>query len=177
MPTPTLIATPGAANANSYATVAEADTYHDAHLYGSTWTALTSDQKTVALIMATRMLDSLYTWAGLAANEDQALLWPRSGVMDHLNISLIESTVVPQKLKEATAEQARLLAVSDLTATNSVQAQGINRIKAGPVELGFESGVAVSYGAQVVPNSVQALLPPWWGYVRGTRKWVPAERC
>lgn len=34
---PTLIATPGAANANSYATVAEANAYHDCRLHSDAW--------------------------------------------------------------------------------------------------------------------------------------------
>jgi len=48
----------GLANANSYATVAESDAYHDGHLYATAWTGATSGNKAAALVMATRLIDA-----------------------------------------------------------------------------------------------------------------------
>jgi len=61
-----LNATPGAADANSYATVADADAYHEGHLYASAWTSASNTTKEQALVMATRWLDAQVRWAGVA---------------------------------------------------------------------------------------------------------------
>lgn len=59
LPMPTLVATKGASNANSYATVAEADTYLD-NIYGADeWATLEDDDKARLLITATKMIDRL----------------------------------------------------------------------------------------------------------------------
>lgn len=56
---PTLVATKGASNANSYATVEEADTYLD-NIYGADeWATLEDDDKARLLITATKMIDRL----------------------------------------------------------------------------------------------------------------------
>src|SRR5712691_5596582 len=97
----TLVATPGAANANSYATVLEAAAYFADRLpLVPPWSAV-ADQ-TAALLMATRVLDLMavarrtlriskggtryfYTsraWTGAPATTTQALAWPRTGMYD-----------------------------------------------------------------------------------------------
>ncbi len=71
------------ANANVYATVAEADAYHDAH--GNTsWDEAGDDEKEAALLRATIGLDSKYRerWLGYKSNHNattapQFLAWPR----------------------------------------------------------------------------------------------------
>ena len=68
----------GKATANSYASVAEADWYHTGHLYASAWTGATDDQKSAALLMATRLIDGEYQFNGTRTLAAQALQWPRS---------------------------------------------------------------------------------------------------
>lgn len=150
-------ATPGGATANSYCTVAEADTYHDDHLYASAWSAASDTQKAAAVITATRLLDAWVEWSGLAASSTQALCWPRSGMLTRNGYSIL-STVVPQTLKDATAEFARQLLASDLTETNEVVAKGITELKAGSIALKFKEAVE----KHVVPDAVLALLVPSW---------------
>ena len=43
----------GLADANSYASLEEADAYHEASLYATAWTAATEDNRNKALAMAT----------------------------------------------------------------------------------------------------------------------------
>lgn len=171
MPTPVLDATVGGNTSNSYCTVAEADAYFDASLWTDDWTGATTDTKTVALIMATRLLDSKYDWAGNqttltdqpSVGAGQRLRWPRSGVLDADGLGTIDDDVLPRQLKEATAEFAKQLLVSNRQADSDVETQGIMSITAGPISLSFKDGVT----AKVIPDAVAALLPPWWGKIRG----------
>ena len=164
MGVPTLVATPGAVNENSYCTVAEADAYHSARLFSSDWTLAVTDNKTVSLIMATRLLDSMYEWASWpTAPATQSLQWPRVGLLARSKLKFIESNVIPDELKNATAEFARQLLVADRTLDSDVETQGIQSISAGPVSLSFKSSVY----PKVVPDAVYNLLPLGWGWAHG----------
>jgi hypothetical protein len=61
-----IVVTPGAPDANSYATVAEADAYNAARPYGTAWAALTPEAKEGALVYATLLLDGSFQWTGQA---------------------------------------------------------------------------------------------------------------
>ena len=103
----------GLTNANSYASVAEADAYHDSRLHSLAWTAAQTPVKERALAMATTTLDAMTSWHGTRQSAEQALAWPRTGVVyDGLRIN---GDVIPAPLKRATAELARLLIAEDLT--------------------------------------------------------------
>lgn len=163
MSTPTLDATVGGASSNSYCTVAEANDYHHARLNSTAWDTATSSQKTVALIMATRVLDAQMIWAGLTKTDEQALMWPRWGVEKRNRLQYVPDTEIPIELKEATAEMARQLLIADRTLDSDVETQGISSLTAGPVSLTFKSDVK----AKVVPDAVVNLIPSWWGSWRG----------
>ncbi|MGC3956626.1 MAG: hypothetical protein QM813_01220 [Verrucomicrobiota bacterium] len=68
----------GKPTANTYALAADADSYHEGHLYAVAWTAATADQKAAALVMATRVIDAEYQFNGYRAGFAQALQWPRA---------------------------------------------------------------------------------------------------
>lgn len=74
---PTLDATKGGANANSYATAVEADTWLDAMYGAEEWADIVDDDKARLLIMATRMIDN---WTPKYSSADlttpQALNFP-----------------------------------------------------------------------------------------------------
>lgn len=158
----TVVATPGATNANSYLTNAEADTYFEGHLYASDWTAAAEATQNAALVMATRVLDAMYEWEQWPSTTTQALQWPRKGVLDFLRLSYIPDTQVPTKLKEATAELAKALIAADLTANSQVETQGLTALTVGSISLAFKDEVL----AKVVPDVVRNSIPWWWGYVR-----------
>lgn len=134
----TLDATPGSASANSYATLAEANAYHESHLYGSVWTAAADALKTNALITATRLLDENVVWVGWPTSAGQALGWPRAGGLQRSGYA-IQSGEIPVALKNATAEFARLLIDAGAMPNSGGDIPvGLKRIKAGSVELEYD---------------------------------------
>lgn len=100
-------ATVGGAASNSFSTLAESETYMESRLNGATWTAATTDNKNRALVEATRLL-SIKQWRGERASSTQALAWPRFNAPDPDNPNgwYYESDVIPQRVKDATAELA-----------------------------------------------------------------------
>lgn len=173
----TLIATPNASNANSYLTVAEAQAYFDTRLPIAGWDD-NADQEAL-LIMASRVLNfalaprkrfvrpskgelgyfiTSRTWTGLPATTTQALSWGRIGMSD-LNGNAIAPDVIPQELKNATAELAGALGTSDLTLDNDVVVQGIKSVKAGSVSVDFKDDVSVT---KLLPDTVFDMLVPSW---------------
>jgi hypothetical protein len=73
----------GLADANSYASVAEADSFHETNVHSAAkWAVMTSDQKAMSLITATRILDQQWQWNGYKKSVTQALQWPRVQVPD-----------------------------------------------------------------------------------------------
>jgi hypothetical protein len=150
----TLIATPGAPDANSYATVADGDAYHEAHLYATAWTGATEPNKTIALVMATRVLDARCRWKGTAVSDAQALGWPRYNVADPNTGYILSHLLIPRQVREATCELARTLLAGDRTADNQADAQGLTKLKAGPVELEFKDFIV----PKVLSDAVMSLL-------------------
>ena len=59
-----LVVTPGDGSANSYCSRAVADTYHANRLHAAIWTDADDVTKDAALLMATRVLDQQFAWAG-----------------------------------------------------------------------------------------------------------------
>lgn len=115
-----LVVTPGASDAESYASLAEADAYFSAR--GMTAWAGDDATKEAALRRATSYLDNQYRdrWVGVRTGETQALAWPRvdgargryRGLTQYLTDSDgfdIPSDVVPVQVKRATMEAALLV--------------------------------------------------------------------
>jgi hypothetical protein len=111
----------GLANANSYASAADGDAYHDGHLYATVWTSATTPNKEKALVFASRVIDSQYRFNGVRATTTQALQWPRSdcpdpdAAPDSTGVGLFASDVIPTVLINATCEMARALLATDRT--------------------------------------------------------------
>lgn len=143
-----LIATPGAPNANSYASLTEADAYNAGVIGGEAWDADTIelDTKRRALITATRLLDTNVRWRGEAVSSSQALQWPRYFVRDGRGFFL-SSTVIPPALRDATAELARRLLIAGTAATSDDDTANLKKLKAGPVELEFKDQAVSTGGA------------------------------
>ena len=142
----------GLANANAYADVADGDAYHDGHLYASAWTGATADQKAVALVMASRLLDAEYRFAGTKANALQALHWPRVDCPDSDTGDVVPETIVPKPVLEAACELARELLIADRTA--AAPGEGQKYYNNGSVQTGFDK----SDTRPVIPKLVQAML-------------------
>ncbi len=169
---PTLDADPLSATANAYATVAEAQTYMDTLVPESlteTWDEAGEDLQGRALMMATRLLDVWFDWFGAVRRPQQPLLWPRLGVIkpglaEDVSGSvenpwgepfavLLDSTTIPLRIKEATAELARQLLAADRTADSDLETQRLRSLTAGPVKLDFGGSVA----AKPIPDAVMVM--------------------
>lgn len=123
--------TVGGTNAESYASVAEADAYLAFRGDTSSWTALGTTDKELKLKWATSILQDL-TWRGTIASTTQALNWPRWGVIDKDGFPILD-TIIPKELKLAQAELAFQQIANDWT-------QGLGptvpaRVKVGSIEI------------------------------------------
>lgn len=77
MTAPSIVATAGASNANSYLTIAGADSIANGMIGALAWASATSDNKARALITATNGLETL-RYIGERSSTTQALSWPRT---------------------------------------------------------------------------------------------------
>jgi len=165
MPVSTLVATAGSASANSYTTVAFADQYHlDRPAVGTTWSTATADQKTAALLWATKLLEQYFEWYGFVTDSTQALLWPRTGLISLNRETSLDDSTVPTQIQWATAEFARQLLASDRAGDSAVETQGIKLLKAGSIRIDFKDNVQ----AKPIPDVVVNLIPDFWGYLKGS---------
>jgi hypothetical protein len=166
MPVSTLVVTAGLASANAYCTVAFADQFFlDRSPTDATWAAATADQKSAAILWATKLLDALWEWEGYPTDAIQSLLWPRGGILKRNGWEYVPTDEIPVELQRACAEYARQLLASDRMADSDVETQGLKSLTAGPVSLVFKDDVT----AKQVPDAVINLIPPDWGCVRGQR--------
>lgn len=141
------------ADSNSYASVAQADTYH-ADRGNTAWASATTSNKQIALIKATDYLERHYRgrYKGKKKTDTQALSWPRfavyldgtgaeyvvPGVGTSIDGSLIPDNVVPKEVIYACAEAAlRALSYSDLQPDVEVGAQGVSSETVGPISVSY----------------------------------------
>lgn len=171
-------ATVGGVASNSYATLAEVNTYFGDRLpLAPPWVA-SGDAAAQTMFMATRNLEQFGQsirllvpagggiaayyrtarhWTGAPATTTQKLSWPRTGMLDN-NGNAIPSNVIPQELKDAEAEFAGQLLKSDVTLNNDVIVQGLTSVRAGSVSLTFKDQIF----KQTIPDAVLDLLLPGW---------------
>jgi hypothetical protein len=108
----------GLANANTYASRADGDAYHESVVGGTDWTGASTTVRDAALAMATRTLDAMFRFKGRRVTTTQALQWPRNDVIDAEAGDpsvLLSASAVPASLVGATCELARRLLVEDRT--------------------------------------------------------------
>lgn len=132
----------GKSNAESYITIADADTYHDNR--GNTdWADLTTAQKERLLRIATDYMVAVYRlrWDGYRYVNTQALDWPRIyvPVRDICSVNAypeyVDFDVVPTLVQNACADLA-LKANSETLLAD--QTQGTIREKVGPIEVEYD---------------------------------------
>lgn len=175
-----LTPTSGSDSANTYATLAEYDTYAETRTPSiAAVLAATDDQKEAALVVACRSLDSNFDWTGGAVDATQALTWPRSGMLTR-NGFAISTTTVPRELKNAQCELAyqMLITGTDLVSDDDAAKAGVASVKAGSVAVTFQNvdtstqeavdmllrrmGSEFNYLSNAIPGEVRRLLVPSW---------------
>lgn len=173
-----IVTTVGATNANSYVDLVAAEAYFDNLLSASSWSAATSDDRTRALLVAAQRLNN-ENWQGNRAKKDQALAWPRAGVIkpDGLGPGSIDfipgagaalyprtgyviywggygeqfpSTEIPQPIKDAQCE----LALALLEGFGDASKAAIDSFSADGVSVDIQSSGPVG----VLPSRVSQLL-------------------
>lgn len=160
----------GLANANSYAAVADGDTYHEGHLYATAWTAASADQKAAALVMATRLIDAEYQFNGVRALAGQALQWPREDCLSPDDADVLPDDAVPNAVALATCELARELLIADRTA--SPVGEGLSYQNVGGDQTGYDkrdTRPVISQVAQAMLAKYGSLLKSKSGAVRLVR--------
>lgn len=97
----------GNSEAVSYCSVEFADAYHAA-AGNAAWTGLEQAKKEQALVAATRWIENNYRgqWLGYVLTTNQALAWPRAGIVDPQTGVTYPLGWFPKALAEATAELA-----------------------------------------------------------------------
>jgi hypothetical protein len=150
----TIDAEVGGEDANSYLTIAEADTYFESHAYAAVWEDGDDDTKCRALVTATRQLDTSFEWVGTVASSTQALLWPRDDAYGP-NGYLHTTDEIPYNIQAATAELAQQLLESNRQADSDTETEGIQRLRLGAgLEIYFKSSVT----AKPIPDVVATLV-------------------
>lgn len=147
-----LVTTPGSASADAFVSVADCDTYCEAH--GLTdWTGAASsppDDKEAAIRRATAFLSNAFSWKGTRTNgRSQALAWPRTDVED------AEGETVPDDEVPVEIVQACCHVAAAEVATPGVMNPAVNlteRVKSERV-----GPIAVEYAS--VPNQAELARP------------------
>lgn len=141
----------GLPDAESYASVAQADAYH-ADRGGSAWGPLSVPQKEAALRRATDYLQQNGgRWQGYRVSAAQALDWPRSGVV--VDRMPVPADSIPVQLVRACCELALKATTQALAADEAAQ---VKSEKVGQIEVVYADGAR----QQTRFAAVEAMLRP-----------------
>lgn len=169
----------GVAGAESYATVAQVDSYWSGRATNpnsAVWAALTTASKESSLREATSYLDATYgaSYIGKRRGYVQGLLWPRSGALDSDGYPLPD---LPQELVTAVAELAVRASTGTPLAddTNPLEMITKETKKVGPLEKTVEYASPVAVGGATVNKvygAVDGILAPILNTSSGQWGWA-----
>ena len=148
----TIVATPGAPNANSYVALADAESYVESNFISTDknrkkWSALSNDDKSALLIKATNFMNRIMNWSG-DAGTDQALHFP-----------VVGDTVVPADIVQGQVEVALGFLAGSI---KDGSARTLDGIKVGSVALDY----AADTGVNLLPSNIEIILRKYGTYVR-----------
>ena len=142
----TLKATPGAVDANAYATRDQAVALFEGRSGASAWASANDVKRAAALIEATAELEQRFTWRGEKASTSQSLAFPRTG-LERDGVA-VASDSIPTELLRATALYADFLL-------------GGGESPGGVLDLGSIGGMRVQ-ALDALPGLVLVALPAAW---------------
>jgi len=150
-----LDATVGGASADTYGTLAEANTYWAARqtaAWGSSDTI-----KEQALIKAAQFLDNVYRgkWKGQKVSSTQARAWPRSWVEDSEGYS-VDGNAIPQQVKNAQFEAAKIIAGG--TELETTIKRATKREQVGSLMVEYMDGAALKEQYPQITNWLSDLV-------------------
>jgi len=105
---------------------------------GVAWRALSNELKATYLVNATRSIDMIGDWIGSKYSRDQNLDWPRYNAW--VDQWLLDSTLFPERLKEATCEMA-IWSMQNAGLVAVAQDAAYDAIKVGPITIDFNQQV------------------------------------
>lgn len=145
--------------AESYTSVASADTYIANFLNSSTWIAQATADKERFLRRATQYVDNLYgpRWSGIRIESDQLLDWPRANAQ--VENYLFDHDAIPLQLEHAVAEVAVRLNDGIALTTDSEDGNiTAEKVKVGPITVDTEfQGTKVQI--TVIPDVDMIIAP------------------
>jgi hypothetical protein len=165
----------GLENANSYCSVAFADSFNQMHIDGQNWIDLDLPDKQIRLVTASSLIDANFDFHGRRISRFQLLEFPRWGLRDRDGF-ILPAAPLPNFLKCATAELARILgeradaggSATGVATQSSTSSGGVEKIQVGPIALTLSSpssttttgasGSETSVPQRVIPRSVVAWL-------------------
>lgn len=188
MPAPTIVVEDGTglANSNSYISLSDAQAYFAARLWSSGFTGATTDNQSLAILTATKVIDQLVKFYGFKKTDAQALQWPRYRVPDPdiggnfgygvgvppISGPWIADNVIPKKLKDCVCELAIVLLKSDRTAEPGQR--GINKVSLGKGAISTEFDPLRA--PMPIPDFIKAILSVY-GSIRGDSINVKVQRA
>lgn len=156
------------ANAESYATVAQATAYLAARAKGDAWDAV--EDKEAALRLATDYIEQTYRgrWIGDKKTNSQALSWPRDNAMRQDEFEYIPGSAIPTEVVNACCEMALRTASGDLLTDldREVASESIS----GAVSVTYAQGGSRQKRYEAVERMLRMLLTAGAGQ-------VPMERA
>ena len=105
------------ANANSYVSIADANTYFTDRGSPTEWDSAYESDRKAALIYATTWLDQNISWYSSIQDLDQTLGWPRINFFDREGRTIGGTGVIPVPIKNATCELALQWLREDFTSS------------------------------------------------------------
>ncbi len=151
----TVTATPGATDANSYLTVAEADAFAGARLQADNWNQAAEYDKDSALIQATARIDEL-VFTGYKISSGQALKWPRYSAFDEDGYEYPGDVIIPI-VQRATFETALWLLNQNAATTDALAPTGLEaftQATVGPISVTVDK----SFRAGSLPDTITRIL-------------------
>jgi hypothetical protein len=182
--------------ANSYTSVADADTFLACQRYNDAWLAATPDEQAQAVVTATRAIDAAMDFNGYLTDPTtpQSLRWPRVYApnpevylgypyggypvsMGAPGYGYWPSNVIPQCLKDATAMEAleclRLDRISDNPAL------GLQSVRVDTIDVVYRAGTGGGQsggGWRPLSDQVMAILGPLGSSSTSGAGFVPVAR-
>lgn len=150
----------GLADANSYASVEEADDYLTANIHVfPKWTLLSLEEKQHLLVWGSRHLDQRADWNGTKKVADSGRRHPRCGLIDR-DGNPISPDIVAVPVKQAAIEMAAGFIDADRSAEQPTD--GIERLRVDVIEIYFDE----NYRLPTVPKQINMILEGL-GRIRG----------
>lgn len=162
---------------NSYISVADTSTYLDQRLYITEWTAASADDKSRAVIMASKKIDRL-ALKGRKKTETQTMEFPRcysydtryaSTLNDATNVNLSGEgwyceTASPQAVKDAVCEEALAILQSGNDSRIAMQRAGVKSYTLGSLSETFTDAAASPTNVKskgLLSDEAKALMRPY----------------